>query len=274
MSESVTALPGVGIQLETIRGLRTPRLIKTSAKRKLIPRDSILDIITSEAFQHWRVIDYVAVATRMSRMVRMEEGNDQGGKLEVVFPHLLPRLPVVEHVFTSIYQAIFQHKKALPPSLRGQPLVDPNKIAISGSSAGGFTVLASLCLYPNMFKAGTSLYGVSNIADLAEESHKFESEYTNRLMGGTPEEVPRVYHDRSPLYMADRIQAPVILMQGDIDKVVPPEQSKAIYDVLQKRGVQTKYILFEGEGHGFRKAENIRRAIQEEETWYKSCFNL
>lgn len=294
--ESVMAIPGVGIQLRTVRGFYLPRPLKTDAspklvrtlvQGKLIPRDCILDIFTNEAFRRWRVTDYLAVATQAPRKTaassEVEKGHPvpatkaRGGSLEVLFRHTQPRLPVVEHVFQSIYPAIFDrdvNEASVHNTAQALPRVDAKRIAISGGSAGGFTVLASLCLYPSVFKAGTSLYGVSRILGLAESSHKFESEYVNRLMGGAPDEIPQIYHDRSPLYMADRIRAPVILMQGDIDKVVPPEQSEAIFDVLQKQGVKTKYLVFEGEGHGFRKAENIKKSLLEEEAWYKDVFGL
>jgi acetyl esterase/lipase len=129
-------------------------------------------------------------------------------------------------------------------------------------------VLAALCLYPDSFNAGRSSYGISELTALCESrdrcslpyahvslppdrlSHKFESRYPTALLGGTPEEVPQVYHDRSPLYMADRIRAPVIFFQGAEDKVVPPAQSEEIVQAIRKQGGRVSYTLFEGEGHG------------------------
>lgn len=93
-------------------------------------------------------------------------------------------------------------------------------------------------------------------------------------MGGKVSTIPQIYHDRSPIFMADRIKSPVLFLQGDVDKVVPPEQSEGMYKILQRNGVDSKYILFEGEGHGFRKAANIKRALEEEEIWYRTCFDI
>jgi fermentation-respiration switch protein FrsA (DUF1100 family) len=245
--------------------------------------------MTNEAFRRWGVVDYLAVATRSPPA--SQSSASRGDSLDVLFPNLLPRLPVVEHVYRSIYPAIFGHEvpskvsSSDPPygdvekgQDQGQqarlPLADPNKIAISGGSAGGFTVLASLCLYPHAFSAGCSSYGVSDIAALDAESHKFESRYTERLMGGSPAEIPDIYRDRSPINMAKKIKSPVLLLQGDIDKIVPPEQSEGMYKEIQEAGTKAKYILFEGEGHGFRKAENIKKALEEEEAWYQSCFQI
>lgn len=231
------------------------------------------------------MIDYIAVATRKPPG---SKSTSRGNRLDVLFPNLLPRLPVVEHVYRSIYPAIFGHEVPVTVSSSQQsgdvekhgssvsslPLADPNKIVISGGSAGGYTVLASLCLYPRAFSAGCSSYGVSDVAALDADSHKFESRYTERLMGGNPTQIPKIYHDRSPIYMADKIKSPVLFLQGDIDKVVPPEQSESMYKILQDGGIKTKYVLFEGEGHGFRKAANIKRALEEEEAWYRSCFDI
>ncbi|UZJ54221.1 hypothetical protein CBS101457_003541 [Exobasidium rhododendri] len=299
--EIVLAIPTVGLQLTTVRGFSIPTLssgkvgkhdsqrqFTTSKQTKLIPRDCILDVVTNEAFRRWGVVDYLAVATRPSPA--SASSASRGHQLEILFPNLLPRLPVVERVYRSVYPALFYHEspsKVLHDSRstdveKGQddgqqsplPLADPDKIAISGGSAGGFTVLASLCLYPNAFKAGCSSYGVSDIAALDAESHKFESRYTERLMGGSPSQVPDIYRDRSPINMANKITSPVLLLQGDIDKIVPPEQSESMYKEILESGTKAKYILFEGEGHGFRKAENIKRALEEEEAWYRACFHI
>jgi predicted esterase len=307
LAESVLAIPSVGLQLSTTRGFTLPRWLRkslrgsqstamkttleeeeeeyfftTSKQTKMIPRDCILDVFTNEAFRRWGVVDYIAIATRSPPGSTVAS---RGEKLDLVFPNLLPRLPVVESVYRSLYPAVFGHEVPMTVSSTsaektGQsqqsslPRADPNKIAISGGSAGGFTVLASLCLYPRAFSAGCSSYGVSDIAALDAESHKFESRYTERLMGGTPAEVPELYEKRSPINMSNKIESPVLLLQGDIDKIVPPEQSESIYKAIQHNGVKTKYILFEGEGHGFRMAANIKRALKEEEDWYRSCFSI
>lgn len=299
------AIPSVGLQLTTTRGFVLPnplgrkkpqdqRFITTSRQTKLIPRDCILDLFTNEAFKRWGVVDYLAVATRpppTSKSTSFSSfSSSRGNRLEVLFPNLLPSLPVVELIYRSIYPAIFGHEVPLKLSSNASsssssslaahdgksqlPLADPDKIVISGGSAGGYTVLASLCLYPHAFSAGCSSYGVSDVTALDADCHKFESRYTERLMGGTPAQVPEIYRNRSPINMANRIKSPILLLQGDLDKVVPPDQSEEMYKTIQGVGTKAKYILFEGEGHGFRQAKNIKRALEEEEAWYLSCFNI
>lgn len=257
----------------------------TSKQTKLIPRDCILDVFTNEAFRRYGIVDYIAVATQSPSGSKTAS---RGDKLDVLFPNLLPRLPIVEQVYRGLYPAIFGHEVPTTISSSTQatdvekksfaqssaPRADPSKIAISGGSAGGYTVLASLCLYPRAFSAGCSMYGVSDVAALEAECHKFESRYTHRLMGGSSAEIPDVYRKRSPLFMADRIKSPILLLQGDLDKVVPPEQSEGIYKILKENGTKTKYILYEGEGHGFRKADTVKKALKEEEEWYQDCFGI
>lgn len=285
-SESALVMPNIGIQLSTIRGFHLPKLSKsleksnlitTSSNTKLIPRDAILDVFTKESIHRWKVIDYIAVATKTPGSTLASEKastptSSYGNKLQVLFPNLLPGLPVVERVYRTIYPVLFGVEGTSTVTV--PPLADPKKIAISGGSAGGYTVLAALCLSPYAFGAGADYFGVSNIADLAAESHKFESQYVNQLMGGPPEKIPEVYKSRSPIYMADRIRSPLLILQGEIDKVVPPAQNKTIYEAVKKQGVKTKYIEFEGEGHGFRKSENIKRSLEEEEAWYREAFKL
>ncbi|KAK4049228.1 hypothetical protein OIO90_005517 [Microbotryomycetes sp. JL221] len=151
---------------------------------------------------------------------------------------------------------------------------DKDRVEITGGSAGGFTVLASLC-DSKVFGAGTSYYGVSDLKLLADDTHKFESQYLFNLMGGTPDEIPNVYRERSPLFKAENITAPMLLLQGSIDKVVPPQQAYAIRDkVLQQPGGKAELIEFEGEGHGFRKAENQKRAMEEELKFVRATFGI
>lgn len=284
--ESALVMPNIGIQLSTVRGFLLPTLTKeleksnfiaTASSSKLIPRDAILDVFTKESIRRWKVIDYVAIATKNpGSSIASEKASSPtssyGNKLQVLFPNLLPGLPVVERVYRTIHPLLFgQHTNS---AVSVPPRADPKKIAISGGSAGGYTVLAALCLSPHAFGAGADYFGVSNIADLAAESHKFESQYVNQLMGGPPEKIPEIYKSRSPIYMADRIRSPLLILQGEIDKVVPPAQNKTIYEAVKKQGVKTKYIEFEGEGHGFRKSENIKRSLEEEEAWYREAFNL
>ena len=141
-------------------------------------------------------------------------------------------------------------------------LADPGRIAIRGGSAGGWTVLCAL-VRGGTFAAGISRYGVADLRMLAAETHDFEAHYLEGLVGPLPE-AESVYVERSPLSHADRIDVPVLLQQGSDDRVVPPSQSEAIRDALQARGVQHEYLLFEGEGHGFRAAETIIASLEAE----------
>jgi len=148
--------------------------------------------------------------------------------------------------------------------------VDANRVAIRGGSAGGFTTLAALAFH-DRFKAGANLYGVADIAALAATSHKFESQYDVSLVG--PPNAER-YRARSPLYHLEGFTEPLITLQGSEDKVVPPAQSRAIVAALDQRGIPHAYIEFEGEQHGFRKAENIIRAQEAELYFYGQIFSF
>ncbi|MEF3275540.1 MAG: S9 family peptidase [Chloroflexus sp.] len=150
--------------------------------------------------------------------------------------------------------------------LAAQGKADPNRLLITGGSAGGFTVLSALAFH-HTFRAGASHFGVADLAALARDTHKFESRYLDRLIGPYPERAD-LYQARSPLYHAHQINAPVIFFQGLEDKVVPPAQSESMYEALRARGIRTEYVTFAGEQHGFRKAENIITAIERELTFY------
>ena len=137
-----------------------------------------------------------------------------------------------------------------------QGLVDGGRMVIIGGSAGGYTVLQTLVDHPGFFKAGICLYGISNQFTLAAETHKFESHYSDSLLGTLPEAAEN-YHNRSPLFYLDRIQDPLAVFHGENDVVVPPAQSAEVVAALQRRGVPHIYHLYPGEGHGFRKTETI-----------------
>lgn len=140
--------------------------------------------------------------------------------------------------------------------LVGRGLVDEEKLVIMGGSAGGFTVLKALEDYPGFFKAGVCLYGVSNQFALVADTHKFEARYSDTLLGTLPE-AAEIYRQRSPALHAEKIRDALIIFQGAEDKVVPPNQSEEIVRVLQRKGVPHEYHVYEGEGHGFRKAETL-----------------
>jgi dipeptidyl aminopeptidase/acylaminoacyl peptidase len=151
-------------------------------------------------------------------------------------------------------------------------LADPSRLAIRGGSAGGYTVLAALAFH-DTFTAGCSLYGIGDLEALATDTHKFESRYLDQLIGPYPERRD-LYRARSPIHHTENLAAPVIFFQGLDDKVVPPNQAEAMVAALQGKNVPVAYIPFEGEGHGFRKAENIRRALDGELSFYGQIWGF
>jgi len=153
-----------------------------------------------------------------------------------------------------------------------QQKADSNCLAISGGSAGGYTTLAALT-FRDTFKAGASYYGVSDLEALAQDTHKFESRYLDSLIGLYPEE-KEIYIQRSPLNFVDQLNCPVIFFQGLQDKVVPPNQAEKMVTSLKARGINVTYITFPDEQHGFRKAENIKKALESELAFYLDVFNL
>jgi len=156
--------------------------------------------------------------------------------------------------------------------LADQGRVDENRLMISGGSAGGFTVLAALTFH-DVFRAGASHYGIGDLMALADDTHKFESRYLDRLVGPLPE-AEEVWRARSPINHVDRLNCPVIFFQGLDDKVVPPNQAEAMVAALKKKGIPVAYVPFEGEGHGFGKAENIKRALEGELYFYGRVFRF
>ena len=150
--------------------------------------------------------------------------------------------------------------------LAEQGLADPQRQIIRGGSAGGYTTLAAHAFH-NTFAAGASYYGVSDIEALARDTHKFESRYLDQLIGPYPERRD-LYIERSPIHHLAGFKAPLILLQGLDDPVVPPNQSEAIFEALKHSGVATAYITYEGESHGFRKAENQISSLQAELYFY------
>ena len=145
---------------------------------------------------------------------------------------------------------------------------DPARLMISGGSAGGYTTLRALTPEDGAtFSAGASYYGVSDLEALARDTHKFESRYLDWLIGPYPRD-RETYAERSPINHADRLSAPVIFFQGSADRVVPPNQTERMVAALKARGVPVGYLLFEGEQHGFRRAENIKRALDAELYFY------
>ena len=145
--------------------------------------------------------------------------------------------------------------------------VDRERMTITGGSAGGWTVLCALAFRPDVFACGADYFGVSDLSGFVDDTHKFESRYNDWLVGPWPEAAD-LWRERSPLNHADRIRVPVIVLQGLEDKVVPPSQSELIVAALARNGIEHEYLGFEGEQHGFRKAENLRRAVEAEFAFY------
>jgi dipeptidyl aminopeptidase/acylaminoacyl peptidase len=146
------------------------------------------------------------------------------------------------------------------------------QLAIRGGSAGGYTALAALTFH-TVFKAGASYYGVSDLETLARDCHKFESRYLDSLVGPYPARQD-IYVARSPIHFTDRLTSPLILFQGMEDRVVPPAQAQLMFDAVRAKGLPVAYIRFEGEAHGFRRAENIRRALEAELYFYGRLFGF
>jgi len=147
-----------------------------------------------------------------------------------------------------------------------QGLADRKKLLIRGGSAGGYTTLAALT-FGDVFAAGASYYGVSDLEALANDTHKFESRYMDQMVGPYPEAID-VYRERSPIRHAERLNAPVIFFQGDEDLIVPPDQAERMFRILREKGLPTAYVLFEGEQHGFRKPANVKHALDSELLFY------
>lgn len=156
--------------------------------------------------------------------------------------------------------------------LTGLGLVDSERIAIRGGSAGGFTTLAAL-MSSDVFSAGCSLFGFGDLRAVAEQTHKFESHYPFRLLG-TDDLSDPVWEERSPLFHTDRITAPLLLLAGAKDPVVPPSQATAMFEALRDAGVPTAMHIFENEGHGFRHAENIKFAWEAELGFYGKVWGF
>jgi len=150
--------------------------------------------------------------------------------------------------------------------------VDGDRLTIRGGSAGGYTTLSALA-FRNVFKAGASYFGVSDLEALTRETHKFESRYLDRLIGPYPDRRD-LYQARSPIHFIERLSCPVIFFQGLEDKVVPPSQAEIMVEALRAKGQPVAYIPFEGEQHGFRHADNIKRALDAELYFYSRVFGF
>jgi len=154
-----------------------------------------------------------------------------------------------------------------------QGKADADRLIIRGNSAGGYTALAALTFHPKVFKAGASYYGISDLEMMVRDTHKFESRYLDTLVGPYPAKRD-VYRARSPIHFADRLSCPLILFQGLEDKVVPPNQSRMMADAVRAKGLPVAFLTFEGEQHGFRKADTIVRCLEAELFFYGAVFRF
>jgi dipeptidyl aminopeptidase/acylaminoacyl peptidase len=143
---------------------------------------------------------------------------------------------------------------------------DPERLLIHGGSAGGYTTLSAVT-FRDVFAAGASYFGVADIGAMVRDTHKFESRYFDGLVGPWPERED-LYNERSPIFHTDKMRTPLILFQGLDDEVVPPAQAEMMVDALRKNGIPFAYLAYEGEQHGFRKAENIIRTADAELYFY------
>lgn len=149
---------------------------------------------------------------------------------------------------------------------------DPERLGIRGGSAGGWTTVAAL-VQADTFGAGAAYYPVTDLLPFATDTHDFESRYLDGLIGPLPE-ARDLYVERSPLTHLDQLRTPILLLQGDDDKVVPPSQPQAVADALDGSGVAHAYLLFAGEQHGFRKAESTIAALEAELSFYGQVFGF
>ncbi len=153
-----------------------------------------------------------------------------------------------------------------------QNLADPNRLAIDGGSAGGYTTLCALT-FRDLFKAGASYFGLSDLEVFVGDTHKFESRYLEGLVGKYPQE-RELYRARSPINFTDQLSCPVIFFQGLEDKIVPPNQAELMVEALRAKKMAVAYVAYEGEQHGFRRAENIKRTLDGELYFYSKIFNF
>ncbi len=156
--------------------------------------------------------------------------------------------------------------------LVNQGEVDENRLMITGGSAGGYTTLCALT-FRDVFKAGASRYGIGDLETMVADTHKFESRYLDNLVGPYPEK-HELYRERSAINYTDQLKCPMIFFQGSEDKIVPPNQSQTMYEAVKAKGLPVAYLEFEGEQHGFRKAENIKRALDGELYFYSQVFGF
>lgn len=149
---------------------------------------------------------------------------------------------------------------------------DGNRLIIRGGSAGGYTTLAALT-FRDVFKAGASYFGISDLETMAKDTHKFESRYLDNMIGPYPEQRD-TYVERSPIHFTQRLNCPMILFQGLEDKIVPPDQSQKMFEAVRAKELPVAYVAYEGEQHGFRQAKNIKHSLDSELYFYSKIFKF
>jgi dipeptidyl aminopeptidase/acylaminoacyl peptidase len=154
--------------------------------------------------------------------------------------------------------------------LTAEKYADTQRVAITGGSAGGYTTLCALT-FDTFFRIGASYYGIGNLEALAQDTHKFESHYLEWLVGKYPDEI-EIYRRRSPIHFTERLSVPIIFFQGNQDQIVPPNQTEQMVAAVRAKGLPLGYLLFYGEQHGFRKGDNIKRALDAELYFYSSLL--
>lgn len=153
--------------------------------------------------------------------------------------------------------------------------IDKSRVGIVGQSAGGYTVLQASIQYPEVWAGGISRFGIGNWEALTKVAHKYESRILDKLFltgNETEEQKEQIIRDRSPAFHADKIKSPVLIMQGSLDPVVPLAQAEEIYEIMKTNGIETKLVVLEGEGHGWKMKKNIQRGIEEEEKWRRKTL--
>lgn len=157
--------------------------------------------------------------------------------------------------------------------LHKKNLIDNKKCAITGGSAGGYAVQRMLTMFPDLFQAGASYFGIGNLITLVKFTHKFESQYINTLVGGTIENNIEIFKKRSPKNYLENLKVPMIIFQGKEDKIVTPNNSREMVEILTKKGIENYYIEYENEAHGFRIKENKIEALKKEAEFFSKVFN-
>ncbi|KAF9075285.1 Alpha/Beta hydrolase protein [Rhodocollybia butyracea] len=154
--------------------------------------------------------------------------------------------------------------------IAGRGMIDLNRVAVRGASGSAYSVLQSLCSYPEFYAAGASHFGFSDLKQFQESAPKFLKYYTSGLVGGLPNEIPEVYRARSPLFHADKFRKPVLIVHGKLDKIIPVEQIEQMVENIKKFGGTVEFLLFEEEGHGCRKAENLKEEFSRELQFFEA----